>query len=96
MRKHYNSSFKAQVILEVLKEEKTVSQIASEYGVHPTQINAWKTSVVSGLPSLFDKDVSKISVQKAENEKQLNELFTEIGKLTTQLAWVKKKAGIEP
>jgi transposase len=96
MKKHYNPSFKAQVVLEVLKEEKTVSQIASEYGVHPTQINAWKTSVLSCLPILFDKDASKISVQKAEYEKQINELFTEIGKLTTQLAWVKKKAGIEP
>jgi putative transposase len=96
MRKHYNSSFKVQVVLEVFREEKTISQIASEYGVHPTQINAWKTSVLSSLPTLFDKDASKISVQKLEYEKQLNELFTEIGKLTTQLAWVKKKAGVEP
>jgi putative transposase len=96
MRKHYNPSFKVQVVLEVLKEEKTISQIASEYGVHPTQINAWKTSVLLGLPTVFDKDASRLSTQKAEYEKQLNELFTEIGKLTTQLAWVKKKAGIEP
>ena len=95
MKKHYNPSFKVQVVLEVMKEEKTVSQIASEYGVHPTQINAWKTLMFSGLPTLFDKDASKISVQKAEYEKQINELFTEIGKLTTQLAWVKKKSGIE-
>lgn len=96
MRKQYNASFKAQVVLAVLKEEMTISQIASEYGVHPTQINVWKTSVLSGLPTLFDKDASKISVQKAEYEKQINDLFTEIGKLTTQLTWIKKKSGIEP
>ena len=96
MRKQYNASFKVQVVLAVLKEEKTISQIASEYGVHPTQINSWKTSVLSGLPTLFDKDASKISVQKAEYEKQINDLFTEIGKLTTQLTWIKKKSGIEP
>jgi len=79
-----------------LKEEKTIAQIASEHGVHPTQISIWKATVLSGLPSLFDKDVSKLSALKAEYEKQMNELFTEIGKMTTQLAWVKKKAGIEP
>ena len=88
-------TFKVQVVLDVLKEEKTISQIASEYGVHPTQISAWKSSVLSGLPSLFDKDASKLSVQKMEYEKQTNDLYTQIGKLTTQLAWVKKKAGIE-
>ena len=96
MRKQYNASFKAQVVLAVLKEEMTISQIASEYGVHPTQINVWKTLALSGLPTLFDKDASKISVQKAEYEKQINDLFTEIGKLTTQLTWIKKKSGIEP
>lgn len=96
MRKQYNPSFKVQVVLEALKEEKTISQIASEYGVHPNQISTWKTSLLSGLPTLFDKDASKISIQKAQYEKQINELFTEIGKLTTQLAWIKKKSGIEP
>ena len=96
MRKHYTPTFRVQVVLEALKEEKTIAQIASEHGVHPTQISIWKATVLSGLPSLFEKDVSKLSAQKAEHEKQMNELFTEIGRMTTQLAWVKKKAGIEP
>lgn len=96
MKKQYNPSFKVQVVLAVLKEEKTISQIASEYSVHSTQIKTWTQSVLSGLPTLFDKDASKISIQKTEYEKQLNELFAEIGKLTTQLAWIKKKSGIEP
>ena len=82
--------------MEVLKEEKTVSQVASEYDVHPNQISNWKTLLISGLPSVFEKDSSKASISKADYEKQINELYTEIGKLTTQLAWVKKKAGIEP
>ena len=96
MRKHYTPTLKVRIVLEALKEEKTIAQIASEHGVHPTQISIWKATVLSGLPSLFDKDVSKLSALKAEYEKQMNELFTEIGKMTTQLAWVKKKAGIEP
>jgi transposase-like protein len=96
MRKRYSSDFKVRVVMEVLKEEKTVSQVASEYDVHPNQISNWKTLLISGLPSVFEKDSSKASISKADYEKQINELYTEIGKLTTQLAWVKKKAGIEP
>lgn len=96
MRKRYSSDFKVRVVMEVLKEEKTVSQVASEYDVHPNQISNWKTLLLSGLPSVFEKDSSKASISKADYEKQINDLYTEIGKLTTQLAWVKKKAGIEP
>jgi len=96
MRKRYSSDFKVRVVMEVLKEEMTVSQVASEYDVHPNQISNWKSLLLSGLPSVFEKDSSKASISKADYEKQINELYTEIGKLTTQLAWVKKKAGIEP
>ena len=96
MRKRYSSDFKVRVVMEVLKEEKTVSQVASEYNIHPNQISNWKSLLLSGLPSVFEKDSSKASISKADYEKQINDLYTEIGKLTTQLAWVKKKAGIEP
>ena len=41
-RKQYTSQFKAQVAIEAIKNEQTVAQIASEYGVHPTQVNQWK------------------------------------------------------
>lgn len=95
MRKRYSSDFKVRVVMEVLKEEKTLSQVASENGIHPNQISNWKAQFLSGLPTIFEKDVSGTSACKAEHEKQLNELYTEIGKLTTQLAWLKKKAGID-
>ncbi len=42
MRKTYSAEFKAQVVLEILKEEKSISQLSSEYGVHPNQLNKWK------------------------------------------------------
>ncbi|PHJ39941.1 hypothetical protein P378_00025 [Desulforamulus profundi] len=42
MRKSYSGEFKAKVVLEILKEEKTISQIASEYGIHPNQLLKWK------------------------------------------------------
>ena len=73
MRKRYSSDFKVRVVMEVLKEEKTVSQVASEYDVHPNQISNWKSLLLSGLPSVFEKDSSKASISKADYEKQINE-----------------------
>jgi len=97
MRKHYTASFKAQVVLELLKEEKSVSEIASEYGVHPTMLHRWKKTAVDNMSSLFeDEGKNGAAALKKEHEKETTQLYSKIGKLTTQLEWLKKKAGIEP
>jgi transposase len=95
MRKRHNAEFKSKAVQELLKEEKPLSQVASEHGVHPNQLRQWKTKVLEGLPSLFERD-GKVHQEKAEHERQVQELYAEIGKLTTQLSWLKKKSGIEP
>jgi len=79
----------------LLREDKTIAQIAAEYEVHPTQLNKWKSTAVAGLPSLFEEKDS-LAVLKASHEEQLNKLYAEIGRLTTQVTWLKKKSGIEP
>jgi transposase-like protein len=96
MRKRFSADFKAQVVQEVLKEEKTIVQIASEHSVHPSQLNAWKAIVLQGLPGLFSKDHKAADAEHAAHEKQITDLYAEIGRLTTQLAWIKKKVGLEP
>ena len=53
MRKRYTNQFKAQVVQELLKEEKTLNQLAAEYGVHPNQLKRWKAIALEGLPSLL-------------------------------------------
>jgi len=93
MRKQYSAAFKAKVVQELLKEEKSLAQIASEYEVHPTQLKNWRTIALEGLPSLFEKRDNTAEL-KEEHERQLAELYTEIGKLTTQLTWLKKKCQI--
>ena len=55
MRKQYTAAFKAKVVQELLKEEKTMTQIAAEYEVHPTQLKEWRARAIEGLPGLFDK-----------------------------------------
>jgi putative transposase len=82
------------VVQELLKEDKTMAQISAEYEVHPTQLNKWKSTALQGLASLFEEKDS-LAALKASHEDQLNQRYAEIGRLTTQVAWLKKKSGIE-
>ena len=94
MKKHYTPAFKAQIVQEVLKENRTISAIASEHGIHPNQISAWKAAVLSGMTSLFASEHQAAMVAKEEHEREVQELYAEIGRLQTQLNWLKKKSGI--
>ena len=93
MRKQYTVQFKAQMVQEILKEEKALNQLATEHSVHPNQLKRWKATALEGLPSLFSKSDQAIQTA-AEHEHQVTELYAEIGRLTTELTWLKKKAGI--
>ena len=55
MRKQYTAKQKAQIVLEILKEERPIAQIASEYGIHPNQLYKWKAQALEGLPGLFEE-----------------------------------------
>jgi putative transposase len=89
MRKQFSATFKAQVVQELLKEEKSIAQLAAEYGVHPTQLGKWKALALHGLPSLFEER-AEVEALKTAHEAQLTALYAEIGRLTTQVAWLKK------
>ncbi len=82
MRKHFTAAFKAKVVQELLKEEKTFAQIAAEYEVHPTQLKNWRVIALEGLLGLFEKQKNTVALQAAY-EQQLSELYAEIGKLTS-------------
>ena len=92
VRKHYGTDLKVKVVLEILKEEKTVTQLASEYKIHYSQLLKWKKQVLEGLPHLFSD--SRTEALKTAHEKEVTGLYQEIGQLTTNLNWIKKKSGI--
>ena len=94
MRKRHTPAFKARIVAEALKEQKTLAQIASENGRHPNQISAWKALALSSLPSVFERE-SKCQAAQTAHDKQLEDLYAQIGRLTTQGAWLKKKSGLE-
>ena len=58
-RKQHTAEFKAKVVKEILKEEKTISQLSSEYGVHTSQLYKWRDHALAALPQLFDDQSSK-------------------------------------
>ena len=94
MRKRYSDTFKAEVVLELLKEEKTVAQIASERYVHPNQLYEWKAIALRDLATLFSQNHKGEIALKTRYEKRFEELYAEIGRLTTQVNWLKKKSGL--
>ena len=96
MKKKYSGKQKAQIVQEMLRGDKTNSQIASEYGIHPSQLYKWREQVIQGMPDLFENQKKTERELKARHEKQIAKLYAEIGKLTTHLNWLKKKSGIEP
>lgn len=89
MRKKLDAAFKAKVALEVVRGEKTTSQIASEYGVHPNQIGQWKKRLLEELPSLFSDRRKR---DEKEGEAETDELYRQIGQLKVELDWLKKKS----
>ena len=90
MKKSYTASFKAQVGLELLKETKTLGQLASEFGVQATVLRDWKHAAIKGLPDIFEHRDS-ITEVKATYERQIEDLYAEIGRLTTHVNFLKKK-----
>jgi transposase-like protein len=96
MKKHYTAEQKAKIVLEILKEERTIAQIASEHSIHPNQLYKWKALAIEKLSDIFEDERKNEQAQQAEHERELKELYAEIGKLSTQLNWLKKKSGIEP
>lgn len=88
-RQRRSAQFKFQVALEALKEQKTLSQLASEYEVHPTQITQWKKQLLEGGSRLFGQQRLR---EEREQTAREAELFEQIGRLKMELEWLKKKA----
>lgn len=103
IRKHYSPTFKAQVVQEVLAGEKSLGQIAAQYGIHPNMISKWRRAALEAMPTAFDEESqmqaqAQIAALKAQHEKEKEELHAEIGRLTMQVNWLQKKiaAGTAP
>jgi transposase len=88
LRVLHNPSFKAKVALAAIKGDRTISELASRFAVHPTQIHQWRRQLVEGVEQLF---VGKHSRPERAAEAEKAELYEQIGRLQMEVAWLKKK-----
>lgn len=89
-KKSFTAAFKSKVAIEAIKGHKTISELASEFEVHPTQINNWKKQLLEGSTQVFN---SKKEQQNKSAETEREQLYAQIGKLKVQVDFLKKKTG---
>jgi len=87
--KRHNGQLKFKVALDAAKGTKTLSELASEYGLHPSQISEWKGQLLREGASVFSTTTAR---QQKEQEAVQAELYEQIGRLKMELEWLKKKA----
>lgn len=91
-RRKFNGSFKAKVALAAVKGDRTMAELAGEFGVHPNQITKWKRQLLDGLPGVFsDGHREDLRQQQA----LMDRLYQQIGQLKVELDWLKKKSGLD-
>ena len=90
-RKRYTPTEKAKIALEVIKGELTMAQIITKYSVHATQANAWKKHLLNHLPDVFGEQAKQEII---DHDKQLTELYAQIGRLKVENDFLKKKSEV--
>ncbi len=88
-RRSFTAGFKAKVALAAAKGDKTLAELASQYGVYPNQISAWKKQLTEGMSELFEDGRKR---KQPESGTEAAQLYEQIGRLKVELDWLKKKA----
>jgi transposase-like protein len=89
-RRQHSGECKARVALAAIQGEKTVNELATEYGVHPVQISQWKRAIQDEAPRLLS---SRRGRQEKEEQELKATLYQQIGQRKVELDWMKKKGG---
>jgi putative transposase len=80
------------VALAVIKGDKTIAELASEYEVHPTQITKWKKQLLESVPEVFSRSRQR---DRQKQDELTEHLYQQIGQLKVELDWLKKKSGLD-
>ena len=89
-RKKYSKELKARIALDAIKGQKTIAELASEYGVHANQISICKKQLLDDPPTAFSSGKVKDVEQK---EIERDHLYKKVGQLQIEVDWLKKKTG---
>jgi transposase-like protein len=87
IRRKHDPAFKAKVAIEATKNEKTISQLSNDFGVHPNQISQWKKILLQEAPNIFLDKRKKVN---KDSDALISELYRQIGQLKVELDQIKK------
>jgi len=93
-RRQFTAEFKAKIVMEVLREEKTLSEIAANNELNPNQLRSWKKEFIENAAKVFSesRDAKEIKAKEKEMEQDHNDLLAKVGQLTIEVDWLKKKS----
>ncbi|WP_051533778.1 transposase [Desulfitibacter alkalitolerans] len=91
-RRTFSAEFKTKLVLELLREEKQLGEIAQEHDISPTQLRNWKKEFLENAPKVFSESSQEkeLRVREKEMDEQLHELMAKVGQLTIENDWLKK------
>ena len=95
-RRKHTGQFKARVAVEAIAGHKTINEISGEYGVHASQIHKWKKQALEHLPELLDGNRPGCPSRRDAHEATESRLYQQIGQLTMEVEYLKKKLGLCP
>lgn len=90
-RKQYSPKFKAKVAVEAIRGERTLTQLASQYHVHPIQVGQWRKTALEQMAELF---VDGRKRKRRDEDVERGALYEQVGRLKVELDWLKKKVGL--
>ena len=80
---------KATIVIELIREQETIAQIASKYDVNPKTLYAWRKDFLENAAKAFEGSSQK---QQSDRDKEVETLYQQIGQLQVEVNWLKKKS----
>ena len=90
-RRRFTAEFKARVAVAAMKEDRTLAELASEYGVHASQITTWKKELKESAVTVFSGKRESLTDESVETAK--TPLYEQIGRLQVEVDFLRKKLG---
>lgn len=91
-RRQFAAEFKTEIVLEILKEEKPIGDIAAEHGISSNQLRNWKIEFLEKAAKVFSesKMEKELHAKGKALDEERNDLMAKVGQLTIENDWLKK------